>query len=326
MTSDRVTCDLCPRECRLSEGQRGYCYVRMNRGGQIMLDTYGRTSGFGLDPIEKKPLNHFLPGSLALSFGTAGCNLGCKFCQNWEISTSRRQDTLSQTASPDQIARAALNKNAASVAMTYNDPVIFYEFAADVSAACRTLGVHPVAVTAGYISPKYARSFFSLVDAANIDLKSFSDDFYRTITGGRLNTVLNSIATAVELGIHVELTTLIIPGYNDSDSEISAMCQWVVENVGPDVPHHFSAFHPDNRMRDVPRTPPQTLARAYDIAREAGEHFPYTGNVHDARGDTTFCPSCNQRLIVRDWYRILENHLTSSGTCPNCGTTIAGVF
>lgn len=322
----RVRCDLCPRHCSVSPGQRGFCFVRANRDGALVLDTYGRSSGFCLDPIEKKPLNHFLPGTSVLSFGTAGCNLGCKFCQNWDISKSRATDTLADAASPAQIAEAAVRAGAASVAFTYNDPVIFAEYAIDIAAACHERGIHTVGVTAGYICPEPRVEFFAAMDAVNIDLKGFSPTFYKSITGADLEVVLDTIRYVATTDTWMELTTLIIPGYNDSDDELTAMCQWVVDTVGPDVPHHFSAFHPDHRMRDVPRTPERTLVRALDIARAVGEHFPYTGNIHYKDGDTTLCPNCMDMLVVRDWYQMVDYQLRPDGTCPSCGTAIPGVF
>lgn len=322
----RVRCDLCPRHCRIRPGQRGFCFVRANDSGSLILDTYGRSSGFCLDPIEKKPLNHFLPGTSVLSFGTAGCNLGCKFCQNWDISTSRETDRLTDAASPEQIADAAVRAGAASVAFTYNDPVIFAEYAIDIAAACRARGIRTVAVTAGYILPPARAEFFAAMDAVNIDLKGFDPAFYREITGAELDVVLETIEYVAGTDTWLELTTLLIPGHNDSDAEIEAMCRWVVETIGPDVPHHFSAFHPDHRMGDVPRTPEKTLVRALQIARAAGEHFPYTGNVHYKDGDTTFCPECSDMLVVRDWYAMVDYQLGPGASCPSCGARIPGVF
>lgn len=333
----RVQCLLCPRECRMRAGQRGFCFVRGNNGGRLVLDTWGRSSGFCLDPIEKKPLNHFLPGTSVLSFGTAGCNLGCRFCQNHEISTSRHVDTLTDVAEPEDIADAAVASGAASVAFTYNDPVIFAEYAIDIAAACRNRGVRTVGVTAGYISPTardaagFAREdFFGAMDAVNVDLKGFTPEFYRRLTGADLHVVLDNLAWLADTDTWLEITTLLIPGHNDSDAEIRAMADWIVANLGPDVPHHFSAFHPDNRMRDVPPTPPSTLRRARDIALDAGERFVYTGNVHDKDGDTTFCPGCDAPVIVRDWYRMVDYQLVADesgrGACPQCGTAIPGLY
>ena len=323
----RLQCELCPRLCRLRDGQRGFCFVRERRGDVIVLDTYGRSSGFCVDPIEKKPLNHFFPGTAVLSFGTAGCNLACKFCQNWDISTSREIDSLADQASPERLAEAAVEHGCESVAFTYNDPTIFAEYAIDVAASCRERGVKSVAVSAGYISPEPRRELYAAMDAANIDLKGFTDDFYRRVTGARLGDVLETLQhIRHETSCWLEITTLLIPGHNDSDAEIIAMAEWIVEHLGDEVPHHFSAFHPDHRMRDVPHTPVETLRRARRLAMAAGERFVYTGNVHDAEGDTTRCRGCGVAVIERDWYRLLAYRLDAQGRCRACGTPLPGRF
>ena len=323
----RIQCDLCPRDCKLHEGQRGLCFVRKMEAGKMVLTTYGRSSGFCIDPIEKKPLNHFYPGSSVFSFGTAGCNLACKFCQNWDISKSRETDTLMDQAAPDEIAAAAEKSGCKSVAFTYNDPVIFAEYAMDVADACHARGLKTVAVTAGYIHEAPRREFFARMDAANVDLKAFTDDFYVKLTGAHLQPVLDTlIYLKRETNVWFEITTLLIPGHNDFDAEIEAMSQWIMRELGPDVPLHFSAFHPDWKMQDVPPTPASTLTRARDIALKAGLHHVYTGNVHDTAGGTTSCPSCQEPLIVRDWYRIEQYSLTPEGHCPHCGKGIAGRF
>jgi pyruvate formate lyase activating enzyme len=323
----RIQCDLCPRDCKLHEGQRGLCFVRKMEGGQMVLTTYGRSSGFCVDPIEKKPLNHFYPGSSVLSFGTAGCNLACKFCQNWDISKSRETDTLVDRAMPGDIAAAAEQSGCKSVAFTYNDPVIFAEYAMDVADACRVRGIQTVAVTAGYIHDAPRREFYARMDAANVDLKAFTDDFYVKLTGAHLQPVLDTLTYLKrETDVWFEITTLLIPGKNDSDAELAAMSQWILRELGPEVPLHFSAFHPDWKMTDVPPTPAATLTRARDIALQAGLHYVYTGNVHDPAGGTTACPACHTPLIVRDWYRIDDYRLTPDGHCPQCGSTIAGRF
>lgn len=323
----RVQCDLCPRACKLKNGQRGLCFVRAAYDDEIVLTTYGRSSGFCIDPIEKKPLNHFLPGTPVLSFGTAGCNLACKFCQNWDISKSREMDTLADSASPETLARRAKELGCQSVAFTYNDPVIFMEYAIDVALACHELGIKTVAVTAGYICDQPREAFFQVMDAANIDLKAFTESFYRNITGSSLSAVLETLRyLRHESDVWFEITNLIIPGENDSESELQDMTQWIVENLGTDIPIHFSAFHPDWKMRNHPHTPKQTLSRARDIAMDNGLLFAYTGNVHDRQGDTTYCPNCGLELIVRDWYQLLVWNLTESGSCRQCGHSIAGVF
>ncbi|HID50243.1 MAG TPA: AmmeMemoRadiSam system radical SAM enzyme [Chromatiales bacterium] len=299
----RVQCDLCPRHCKLHEGQRGLCFVRENRHNAIVLTSYGRSSGYAVDPIEKKPLNHFLPGTPVLSFGTAGCNLACKYCQNWDISKSREMDTLADQASPELIARAAEQLGCRSVAYTYNDPVIFHEYAIDTARACAEKGIKSVAVTAGYVDPEPRAEFYQSMDAANVDLKAFTEKFYYKLTGGHLEPVLDTLRYIKhETDVWLEITNLVIPGYNDSEQEIEEMTQWVVRELGPDVPLHFTAFHPDFKMMDVPPTPFGTLTRAREIAIKNGVRYAYTGNVHDEAGESTYCHSCGQKLIGRDWY------------------------
>jgi pyruvate formate lyase activating enzyme len=323
----RIQCDLCPRDCKLHEGQRGACFVRKMQDGKMVLTTYGRSSGFCVDPIEKKPLNQFYPGSSVLSFGTAGCNLACKFCQNWDISKSREMDTLMDQATPEMIAAAALRLGCKSVAFTYNDPVIFAEYALDVADACHAKGVKTVAVTAGYIHSEPRREFYSKMDAANVDLKAFTEDFYFKLTGAHLQPVLDTLVYLVkETQVWTEITTLLIPGKNDSEAEIEAECAWIAQNLGRDVPLHFTAFHPDWKMRDVPATPAATLTRAREIALRAGLRYVYTGNVHDQAGGSTYCPSCENPVIVRDWYDIRGYHLTDEGGCKFCGARLAGRY
>ncbi len=323
----RIQCDLCPRDCRLHEGQRGACFVRARKGDAMVLTTYGRSSGFCIDPIEKKPLNHFFPGSSVLSFGTAGCNLACKFCQNWDISKSRDMDRLMDEASPEAIARTAAKSGCRSVAFTYNDPVIFAEYAMDTADACHASGVLTVAVTAGYMHAEPRREFYARMDAANVDLKGFTDDFYVKLTGAHLQPVLDTLEYLVkETRVWTEITTLLIPGHNDSDAELEAECRWIREHLGGDVPVHFTAFHPDFRMTDLAPTPAATLRRARRIAIAAGLRFVYTGNVHDLEGGTTYCPGCGQALIERDWHRIEAYRLDAEGRCPGCGAAIPGRF
>jgi pyruvate formate lyase activating enzyme len=323
----RVQCDVCPRYCKLHDGQRGLCFVRARQGEQVVLTTYGRSSGFCVDPIEKKPLNHFLPGTPILSFGTAGCNLTCKFCQNWDISKSREVDTLSDQATPEMIARAAVETGSRSVAFTYNDPVIFLEYAIDVAEACHARGIRTVAVTAGYICDEPRIEFFRHMDAANIDLKCFTEDFYQRLCSGHLQPVLDTLVyLKKETDVWFEITTLLIPGENDSEVELEAMTQWVVEALGPDVPMHFSAFHPDWKMMDTPPTPPATLTRARRIAIKNGVRYAYTGNVHNAEGDATYCHNCGHKVIGRDWYELTSWSLTGDGHCTDCGAPCAGVF
>lgn len=327
LDNGRIQCDLCPRFCKLLEGQRGLCFVRARQDDQIVLTTWGRSSGFCVDPIEKKPLNHFLPGTPVLSFGTAGCNLACKFCQNWDISKSREIDTLADQATPEVIARAAERLGCASVAFTYNDPVIFHEYAIDVAQACREHGIRTVAVTAGEICPEPREEFFRHMDAANVDLKGFTEDFYRKICGGDFQTVKDTLVYLKhETDVWFEITTLLIPGENDADAELDAMTRWIADRLGPDVPLHFTAFHPDYKMLDKPPTPPATLARARRIALGNGLRYVYTGNVHDKEGGSTACHACGERLIGRDWYVLSEWNLTPEGACATCGTPCAGRF
>jgi len=323
----RIQCDLCPRDCKLHEGQRGACFVRGRVDDAMVLTTYGRSSGFCVDPIEKKPLNHFYPGSSVLSFGTAGCNLACKFCQNWDISKSRHFDKLADQAGPEAIARSAKNLNCKSVAFTYNDPVIFAEYAMDVADACHEHGIKTVAVTAGYIHETARRDFFAKMDAANVDLKAFTDEFYVRQCGAHLQAVLDTLSYLCrETSVWVELTTLLIPGLNDSADEIRAMSEWIARELGTGVPLHFTAFHPDYKLTGIPATPPETLVRSREIAQQAGLLYVYTGNVHNVTGDTTHCPSCGSELIVRDWYHIENYRLTPDGHCPDCHSAIAGHF
>lgn len=323
----RIQCDLCPRFCKLHDNQEGLCYVRARRGEQLVLTTYGRSSGYCIDPIEKKPLNHFLPGTPVLSFGTAGCNLACKFCQNWDVSKAREMDVLADEASPDTIARAAQRLGCRSVAYTYNDPVIFLEYAVDVAKSCREKGVRSVAVTAGYVCEDPRREFFRHMDAANVDLKAFTEKFYHKVCGGHLQPVLDTLKYIKhETQCWLEITTLLIPGENDSEAEIIALSEWVGNELGPDVPLHFTAFHPDFKMLDRPRTPAVTLTRARDLAMQAGLHYVYTGNVHDEPGSSTYCPSCGNKVIGRDWHEITKWNMDAAGGCGACGRPIVGVF
>jgi len=323
----RIQCDVCPRFCKLNDGQRGLCFVRARQGDGLVLTTYGRSSGFCIDPIEKKPLNHFLPGTPVFSFGTAGCNLTCKFCQNWDISKAREMDRLNQDAGPQQIAAVAQQLGCRSVAFTYNDPVIFLEYAADTARACHDAGLKTVAVTAGYITPQARGDFYQHIDAANVDLKAFTEPFYHRLCGGHLRDVLDTLVwLRHETQVWLEITTLLIPGENDSNAELAALSSWIAAELGPDVPLHFSAFHPDWRMRDHPPTPPATLTRARAIAMGRGLRYVYTGNVHDAAGGSTYCHHCGGLLIERDWYQLGRWGMDAAGCCKQCGTPAAGVF
>ena len=323
----RIQCDICPRECKLKEGQRGLCFVRGRLNDAVVLTTYGRSSGFCIDPIEKKPLNHFLPGTPTLSFGTAGCNLACKFCQNWDISKSREIDTLADGAKPEQVARIAKKLGCSSVAFTYNDPVIFMEYAIDIAQACKAIGLATVAVTVGYISPEPRTEFFRHMDAANVDLKAFSEEFYWNITKAHLKDVLETLKYLKEENdTWFELTNLVIPGENDSEAEFNDMSTWVVEYLGPEVPMHFTAFHPDYRMKDKPNTPPETLNLARRTSLKNGVRYAYIGNVSDRGRASTYCYNCNALLIGRDRYTLTHWGLGGTGVCQQCGTPCAGVF
>jgi pyruvate formate lyase activating enzyme len=323
----RLQCDVCPRFCKLQDGQQGLCFVRAREGEQMVLTTYGRSSGFCIDPIEKKPLNHFLPGTPVLSFGTAGCNLGCKFCQNWDISKAREIDRLNDSAPPEAIADAAAQTGCRSVAFTYNDPVIFLEYALDTARACRARGIRSVAVTAGYIGEAARVEFYEGMDAANVDLKGFTEDFYHRICGGHLAPVLETLEyLRHHTDVWFEITTLLIPGANDSDAEITALSHWVADRLGPEVPLHFTAFHPDWKMTDVPATPVATVQRARRLAKAVGLHYVYTGNVHDAEGGSSCCPNCQALLIERDWFTLGYWGLDEAGRCRSCGHAMPGRF
>ena len=322
----RIQCDLCPRACKLRDGQRAFCFVRKNVGGQMQLTSYGRSTGFCIDPIEKKPLNHFYPGSSVLSFGTAGCNLGCRFCQNWTISKAKHTERLSDAATPREIALQAKADGCTSVAFTYNDPVIFAEYAIDTAIACHEEGVKTVAVTAGYITEQAREAFFGVLDATNIDLKAFTQQFYHKLCFANLAPILDTLRyVRHETNVWLEITTLLIPGHNDSEAEVAQLCEWIAENLGGEVPLHFSAFHPDFKMREVGRTPASTLSRARKQAKDAGLQHVYTGNVSDEDGQSTYCGSCGELIIQRDWYR-LGRYRIRDGHCTGCGHPVPGRF
>ena len=323
----RVRCDLCPRACALREGQRGFCFVRACEEGAIVLTTYGRTSGIHVDPVEKKPLFHFLPGTAALSFGTVGCNLACRFCQNWDISRAREMDVLAVPASPEGLAAMARRLRCASVAFTYNDPVVFHEYAIDAARACRALGIRTVAVTAGYVSPEPRAEFYRHMDAANVDLKAFSEGFYRKLAGGHLQPVLDTLVYLKrETSVWLELTHLLIPGENGTEGELRRMTEWVVDALGPDVPMHFTAFHPSWRMLDTPPTTLDAVRKARRIALRSGVRYAYTGNVWNPEGEATYCHGCGRVLVARDGYAVRERRMSAKGCCLACGLPCAGVF
>ena len=327
LDNGKVQCDLCPRHCRLSPGQRGFCFVREERDGGMALTSYGRASGFCIDPIEKKPLNHFYPGTPVLSFGTAGCNLGCKFCQNWDISKAKENDRLQDWASPEAVAEAAVKHNCRSIAFTYNDPVIFAEYAIDCARAAHDRGVKTVAVSAGYITPQARGDFYEHIDAANIDLKAFTQQFYKKLCFADLAPILDTLKWLKhETEVWIEVTTLLIPGQNDSVEEVQRLSDWFIENLGPETPLHFTAFHPDFKMTDLPRTPATTLKRARDIAKSVGLKHVYTGNVHDVTSQSSYCAGCGELLIERDWYQLGEWSLTPNGNCRFCNESLVGHF
>lgn len=322
----KILCTLCPRYCTIGEGQAGFCFIRQNINGNLYSTGYGRPTGFAIDPIEKKPLSHFLPGTNVLSFGTAGCNLGCKFCQNWSISKARLDDLNSLAASPEDVIRIAKKYNTPSIAFTYNDPVIFGEYVIDISKLAREEGIKSVMVTAGYIDKNARKDVFKYIDAANVDLKAFTETFYHKITFSHLNDVLDTLVWLKnETEIWFEITTLLIPDENDSPEEIKKMCGWILKNLGDKIPLHFTAFHPDFKMKTKPRTNPSKLTEARNIAIADGIKYCYVGNVHDIKGQTTYCPNCKNELIVRDWHSIIKNNIKNS-CCNICNTKISGVF
>jgi len=323
----RIQCDICPRACKLKEGQRGFCFVRAREGNQVVLTTYGLSSGLAVDPIEKKPLNHFLPGTMVYSFGTAGCNLACLFCQNWDISKSRETHILAHRAMPKDIAERAQKYGCDSVAFTYNEPTIFMEYAVDTAKECHKLGIKTVSVTNGYICDEPRKEFYSHIDAANVDLKGFTDKFYRKIIAGTLQPVLDTLYYLKHhTKVWFEITTLLIPGENDSSEEIDKSTKWVVDNLGVDIPMHFTAFHPAWKMLDKPPTPIETIKRARQIAIKNGIRYAYTGNIIDIEGSSTYCHNCKKRIIERHGYTITSYQLTNEGNCKFCNTPCAGVF
>jgi pyruvate formate lyase activating enzyme len=323
----RLRCTLCPRECLLGEGQAGFCSVRENRGGEMALLAYGKSTGFAVDPIEKKPLHHFLPGTEVLSFGTVGCNLGCRFCQNWNISKAKASGRGTESHTPEQVVDLAVASGCPSIAFTYNDPVIWAEWAIDVAREARRRGIRTVFVTSGFVEERAREEIFSWMDAANVDLKAFTEEFYAKVTLSHLAPVLETLEWLARDGrVWTEVTNLLIPGLNDDPAETVRLAEWVGAHMGPDVPLHFSAFRPAWKMTDRPPTPPATLTRARRIAREAGLRHVYTGNVHDPEGQTTFCPGCGEEVVVRDWNSVCAYRLGPGGTCRRCGERIAGRF
>ena len=323
---EKILCTLCPRYCTIGKDQSGFCYVRQNIDGVLYSSGYGRPTGFAIDPIEKKPLNHFYPGTDILSFGTAGCNLGCKFCQNWTMSKARLDETRSFYASPEDVVSLAIKHDAPSIAFTYNDPTIIGEYVIDISRLARQEGIKTVMVTAGYIDKSARKDVYKYIDGANVDLKAFSENFYHKLTSSHLNDVLDTLIWLKnETSVWFEITTLLIPGENDSDEEIKQMCGWILSNLGDTVPVHFTAFHPDFKMFDRSPTSPEKVKHARKIALSEGIKYSYTGNIHDTEGHSTFCPECKEMLIKRSWHSVEFNYLHGD-KCKFCGSTIAGRF
>lgn len=320
-----VQCLLCPAECRLGDYQVGLCRVRINRGGRLLSLVYGKPCALHVDPIEKKPVFHMLPGSRAFSLATAGCNLSCRFCQNWEISQKGAEETKNGDYPPERIVAEALRTGCRSIAYTYTEPVVFYEYMLDTAHLAREKGLRNIWVSAAYINPEPLRELAPWIDAANIDLKGFTEEYYRDICGGRLRPVLDAITRAKELGIFVELTNLIVPTLNDDMETIQKMCRWIAAETGPDTPLHFSRFFPHYRLQKLPPTPLETLARAHETALECGLRYVYTGNVPYDDRSHTWCPRCGLKLIGRVGYTVTENNLRGDA-CSRCGEKIAGVW
>lgn len=322
----KILCTLCPRYCKIGEGQAGFCFIRQNIGGKLYSTGYGRPTGFAIDPVEKKPLNHFLPGTHILSFGTAGCNLGCRFCQNWSISKARLDTVDALYAEPDEVVELAKKYHLPSIAYTYNDPVIYAEYVVDISKIAREEGLKNVMVTAGYIDKNARKEVYKYIDAANVDLKAFTEAFYHKLTFSHLDPVLDTLKwLKFETDVWFEITNLMIPGENDAPDETKQMCEWILQNLGDEVPLHFTAFHPDFKMMDKPRTPSSTIINARKIALSLGIKYCYVGNIHDIEGQTTYCPNCKTKLIKRDWHSVLMDEIPD-GKCTKCGTAIPGVY
>jgi pyruvate formate lyase activating enzyme len=321
----RVHCFLCPRHCRLHSGQAGFCFIRTNHNGKLYSLGYGAPAALQVDPIEKKPLNHFLPGTKVFSMGTAGCNMGCFFCQNWDISKSHQDQVNSQPVSPEDVPLLAQRYGCDSVAFTYNEPTIWGEYVIDICKAAERAGLKTVMVTNGYITREAFHDIYDHIDAANVDLKAFTENFYGKITLTHLEPVLETLQwLKSETSVWVEITNLMIPTLNDDPAETRKLADWILNNLGPDVPLHFTAFHPDFKLQNKPRTPPQTLHRARRIALEAGLHYVYEGNIFSEAGNT-YCPDCGTAVILRSWHDVLENTLRE-GNCPNCGCSVPGVW
>jgi pyruvate formate lyase activating enzyme len=321
--SGKIHCYLCPRHCHIGDGQSGFCFIRINRGGKLYNLGYASPAAIQMDPIEKKPLNHFLPGTTVFSMGTAGCNMGCFFCQNWDISKSKHDQVHSSYLPAEDVVLLAIRYGSPSIAFTYNEPTIWGEYVVDICAAAKEHGLNTVMVTNGYITYEAFHDIYDHIDAANVDLKAFTEDFYGKLTLTHLQPVLETLQWLKnETNVWFEITNLIIPTLNDDPKETRKLTEWIVNNLGPDVPLHFTAFHPDFKLRDKPNTPPSTLHQAREIAREVGLHYVYEGNIF-SDGAHTLCPGCGMTLIRRSWHDVLVNRL-KDGKCPQCGYAIAG--
>ncbi len=320
-----IECELCPRFCKLGDKERGYCGVRENIGGTYYTLVYGKLCALNNDPIEKKPLFHYLPGSAALSIATAGCNVNCKFCQNWEISQVRPEQVRNYDVSPRKLVEIAQKYECPVIAHTYTEPIIFYEYMYDASVEARKKGIKSVVITGGYINPEPLVDLTKVVDAIKVDLKSFSEDFYSSFVRGKLEPVLEAIKTIAQNNIWMEIVYLVIPTLNDSTKELRSVCQWIRKEIGPDVPVHFTRFHPMYLMKNLPSTPISTLEKAHRIAIEEGLHYAYVGNVPGHRAENTYCPKCQNTVIQRGGYTIQKLGIVA-GRCENCSTPIPGIW
>jgi pyruvate formate lyase activating enzyme len=320
-----IRCDLCPKRCMIEPGQSGECRVRVNLDDRLLAVSYGHPCTVHVDPIEKKPLFHFLPGTSSLSLATVGCNLHCKNCQNWEISQQNPEEVAASPLPPDKVPQLAVEHGCASVSYTYTDPVVYYEYASDSSIYARQAGLRNALVTAGYINEQPWRELCRKVDAVRIDLKALSDTFYQEICGATLQPVLDSLVIARTLGLHIEVINLLIPTLNDSDQEIADLCRWLVTHLGREIPLHFSRFFPNYQMKNLPPTPAATLLRARQIARDSGLFYVYLGNILIADGENTYCPQCGRLVVERRAYKVLQNHIDKGG-CRYCQQQIYGVW
>ena len=327
LKDNALKCEVCPRECILKDGQKGFCNIRQNLNGNITLTSYGYTTGLAIDPIEKKPLYHFYPSSKVLSFGTLGCNMGCMFCQNWHMSKSKEDTAILQKVEPSEIAQIAKEYDCKSIAFTYNDPVIFLEYAIDTAKEAHKLGINTVAVTAGYINPEARKDLFEHIDATNVDLKSFNEKFYQKHCLASLEPVLDTLKYIKQkTDTWLEITTLLIEGENDSDEEIKKECEWIKNNLGTTTPIHFSAFHPSYKFMNYPSTKTKTLLKAYDIAINTGLNYVYTGNILNEETSSTYCPNCLNKIIKRNGFTVENIHIDEKGRCSFCKTNCNGLF